>query len=96
MSPDRTTPTDFFLEDQVRLRKPHPCGSVDWTVVRLGADIGLRCHGCGRRVLLPRRVLEKRVRTFLSRGPAYEAALAAVQAHEAAGATTAEPEPAND
>lgn len=83
MSPDRNTPIDFFLEDEVRLRKPHPCGSVDWTVVRLGADIGLRCHGCGRRVLLPRRVLEKRMKAFLSRGPAYEAARAAVAALEA-------------
>ena len=82
MSLDRNTPIDFFLEDQVRLRKPHPCGSVDWTVVRLGADIGLRCQGCGRRVLLPRRVLEKRMRAFLSRGPAYEAARAAVEALE--------------
>lgn len=75
-------PIDFFLDDQVRLRKPHPCGSFDWTVVRLGADIGLKCQGCGRRVLLPRRVLEKRVKTFLSRGPAYEAAMAAIEAHE--------------
>lgn len=82
MNVDRHTPVDFFLEDQVRLRKPHPCGSVDWTVVRLGADIGLRCHGCDRRVLLPRRVLEKRMKTFLSRGPGYEAARAAVDALE--------------
>jgi hypothetical protein len=80
---DRSRPVDFFLEDEVRLRKPHPCGSVDWTVVRLGADIGLRCHGCSRRVLLSRRVLEKRIRVFLKRGPAYEAALAAIEAHEA-------------
>ena len=84
MTVDRSTPIDFFLEDQVRLRKPHPCGSVDWTVVRLGADIGLRCHGCGRRVLLPRRVLEKRMKSFLSRGPAYDAARAAVEALDAA------------
>ena len=76
-------PVDFFLGDEVRLRKPHPCGSVDWTVVRLGADIGLRCQGCDRRVLLPRRVIEKRVKQFLKRGPAYEAAIAAIEAHEA-------------
>jgi hypothetical protein len=55
----------------VRLRKPHPCGSVDWTVVRLGADIGLRCLGCNRKVLLPRRTLEKRLKSFVSRGPAF-------------------------
>jgi hypothetical protein len=83
MSSAPKAPIDFFLDDVVRLRKPHPCGSYDWTVVRLGADIGLRCHGCGRRVLLPRRELQKRVKLFLTRGPAYEAAMAAIDAHEA-------------
>ena len=63
-------PLVFYLDDVVRLRKPHPCGAYDWTVVRLGADIGLRCHGCARKVLLPRRTLEKRLKTFVSRGPA--------------------------
>lgn len=71
-------PLDLFLGDEVRLRKPHPCGSYDWTVVRLGADIGLRCHGCEHKVLLPRRTLEKRLKTFLQRGPG--AAAAAVSA----------------
>lgn len=61
-------PLVLYLDDVVRLRKPHPCGSHDWTVVRLGADIGLRCHGCGHKVLLPRRTLEKRLKAFLSRG----------------------------
>jgi hypothetical protein len=60
---------DIYIHDVVRLRKPHPCGSTEWTVVRIGADIGLRCHGCGRRILLPRRVLEKRLKAFVSRGP---------------------------
>lgn len=80
MTTKRTGPLEVFLGDVVRLRKPHPCGSFDWTVVRLGADIGLRCHGCNRKVLLPRRELEKRAKAFLSRGPAYEAALAAIEA----------------
>jgi hypothetical protein len=56
------------LGDVVRLRKVHPCGGYDWQVVRLGADIGLRCRTCGRRVLLERRVFEKRVKEFVSRG----------------------------
>jgi hypothetical protein len=73
-------PLQVVIGDVVRLRKPHPCGSHDWTVVRLGADIGLRCHGCGRRVLLPRRDLEKRLKTFLERGPAFAAADAALSA----------------
>jgi hypothetical protein len=64
-------PLEIHLEDVVRLRKPHPCGSYEWTVVRLGADIGLRCHGCGHKVLLPRRSLEKRLKAFVARGPGF-------------------------
>lgn len=59
---------DLGLNDRVRLRKPHPCGSTDWRVVRLGADIGLKCEGCGRRVLLPRSEVERRIKQVLSRG----------------------------
>ncbi|HEX7395351.1 MAG TPA: DUF951 domain-containing protein [Anaerolineaceae bacterium] len=59
---------DLVLEDVVRLRKPHPCGSYLWKVVRLGADIGLECCQCGRYVLLPRRELARRLKTILPRG----------------------------
>lgn len=62
-------PVPFYIDDVVRLRKSHPCGSTDWLVVRIGADIGIRCLGCGRRVLLPRRTIEKRLKLFVSRGP---------------------------
>jgi len=55
---------DLRLEDVLRLRKPHPCGGYEWKVVRLGADIGLECLTCGRRVLLPRRQLARRVKTI--------------------------------
>ena len=58
------------LGDVVRLRKVHPCGGYEWEVVRLGADIGIRCRTCGRRVLLERRVLEKRLKRFVARGEA--------------------------
>ncbi len=54
---------EFELEDTLQLRKPHPCGSYTWTVVRLGADIGIRCQRCGRRVLIARSELERRVKT---------------------------------
>lgn len=62
-------PVPFYIDDVVQLRKPHPCGSYQWTVVRIGADIGLTCNTCGRRVLLPRRTLEKRLKAFICRGP---------------------------
>jgi hypothetical protein len=60
--------TELALGDVVRLRKLHPCGSADWTVVRLGADIGLECKGCGRRVLLPRRELARRLKEIFPKG----------------------------
>ena len=58
---------ELHLGDVLRLRKPHPCGGYDWQVYRLGADIGLRCLTCGRRVMLERAVLEKRLKQFVSR-----------------------------
>lgn len=51
--------------DIVQLRKKHPCGSDRWQVVRLGVDIGLVCQGCGRRVLLPRSVFNKRCKKIV-------------------------------
>jgi len=60
-------PIDFQVGDIVRLRKPHPCGGYDWQVVRLGADIGLKCQTCQHRVMLTRRELEKRLKTFVRR-----------------------------
>ena len=57
---------DLRLNDHLRLRKQHPCGSYEWTVVRLGADIGLECRGCGRRIMLTRRELSKRIKTNLT------------------------------
>ena len=59
---------EIGLNDVVRLRKPHPCGNNDWRVIRLGADIGLKCLKCGHYVLLPRSTLERRIKGFVSRG----------------------------
>jgi hypothetical protein len=60
---------ELRLDDVVRLRKPHPCGSYDWRVVRLGADIGLKCLRCQRRVLLPIADVERRARSVVRDGP---------------------------
>jgi hypothetical protein len=54
------------VDDVVRLRKPHPCGSYEWRVVRIGADIGLKCVKCGRRVLLDRATFNKRLKSIVS------------------------------
>lgn len=53
---------EIHLDDIVQLRKPHPCGSHEWRVVRLGADIGLECLSCKHRVLLERRKLAHRMK----------------------------------
>jgi len=64
---------DVQVGDVVALRKPHPCGTNEWTVTRIGADIGLKCHGCGRRVMLARDVFNRRLKRFISRqGPTGE------------------------
>lgn len=65
---------ELRLGDRVQLRKPHACGGSEWTIVRLGADIGLRCRTCQHRVLLERPTLERRIKRFLERGPAPEPA----------------------
>ncbi|MCH8206939.1 MAG: DUF951 domain-containing protein [Chloroflexi bacterium] len=56
---------DLSLGDTVLLKKVHPCGGSEWEVVRLGADIGLRCRRCQRRVLMPRSALDKRLKSVL-------------------------------
>jgi hypothetical protein len=56
---------DIQLDDMVVLRKPHPCGSTTWKVVRMGADIGLVCQTCGHKVLLERRELTKRIKKII-------------------------------
>lgn len=60
--------TEIRLGDIVRLKKKHPCGGYQWQVVRLGADIGIICLKCQRRVLLSRPIFERRITAFISRG----------------------------
>ncbi|WDC85362.1 DUF951 domain-containing protein [Caloramator sp. mosi_1] len=55
----------FNLGDIVETRKEHPCGSKTWEVIRLGADIKIKCTGCGRIVMLPRAKFEKSVKRII-------------------------------
>ncbi|HAF61118.1 MAG TPA: DUF951 domain-containing protein [Anaerolineaceae bacterium] len=61
----------FDLEkgDIVRMRKTHPCGGSIWIVTRLGADIGLECLTCQRRIMLSRRELLKKMKENLGKVP---------------------------
>lgn len=65
MTPPRPA---IALGDRVQMRKPHPCGSDQWEVWRVGVDIGLRCLGCDRRVLLERPTFYKRLKRIIVSG----------------------------
>lgn len=55
-----------FKEGEIlRLKKQHPCGSYEWQVLRAGADINIKCLGCGRQMSMPRRQLEKSVKAII-------------------------------
>ncbi len=58
---------DIRLGDVIKTRKPHPCGSDTWTVIRTGADIKIKCQGCGRIVMLDREVFLRKRKATLSR-----------------------------
>lgn len=59
----------FAVGDVLELKKGHPCGTNAWEVTRIGADIGLRCQGCNRRVMIDRIKLEKALKKFLVKAP---------------------------
>ena len=63
---------EIGIGDVVRLKKAHPCGGDEWAVMRTGADIGIQCLTCGRRVMLERGTFERRVKDIVSRGAAVE------------------------
>ena len=58
---------DLEKNDILRLKKPHPCGGYEWKVIRLGADIGLQCLTCERRVMLSRREVRNRLKKNLTK-----------------------------
>ena len=59
---------DIQPGDVIRMKKPHPCGSVTWEVLRIGQDFRLKCCGCGRQVMMKRTAAEKGVREIIRPG----------------------------
>lgn len=53
---------NYEVGDIVKLKKPHPCGSSEWEILRIGADFRLKCLGCGHQVMVARRLVEKNTR----------------------------------
>ena len=56
---------DIRLGDILVMKKAHPCGSRQWTVLRVGMDFRLKCCGCGHEILTPRSKAEKNIRQVL-------------------------------
>ena len=57
---------EFLLGDLVQTRKKHPCGSDQWTVIRVGADVKIRCSGCGHIVMMDRADFVRRLKKVLA------------------------------
>ena len=53
---------DYAVGDVVKLKKAHPCGSSEWEILRTGADFRLKCMGCGRQIMIARKLVEKNTR----------------------------------
>lgn len=53
---------DYEVGDIVKLKKPHPCGSQEWEILRVGADFRLKCTGCGHQIMIARKLVEKNTR----------------------------------
>lgn len=64
---------EIRLGDVVKTRKPHPCGSDVWTVIRTGADIKIKCQGCGHIVMLEREAFLKRRKAVIRQAPPADA-----------------------
>ena len=55
---------EYEAGDVLILKKPHPCGSSGWEVLRTGTDLKLRCTGCGHEIMTGRYMLEKKIRAI--------------------------------
>ena len=55
---------DIQVNDIVKLKKAHPCGSYEWQVLRTGADFRLKCVGCGHQIMVERKLVEKNARAL--------------------------------
>ncbi|HKL13395.1 MAG TPA: DUF951 domain-containing protein [Halanaerobiales bacterium] len=56
---------DLQVGDRVKMKKPHPCGSNSWKVIRVGMDIKIECENCKHVVMMPRRKFEKNLKEII-------------------------------
>ena len=57
----------FDLNDIVEMKKQHPCGTNEWKIIRMGADVRIKCEGCQHSVMFPRREFEKKMKKIINR-----------------------------
>ncbi|MCK1997907.1 hypothetical protein SAMN04487786_3474 [Paenisporosarcina quisquiliarum] len=55
----------FQLNDIVEMKKQHPCGTNAWKIIRMGADIRIKCEGCQHSVMIPRKEFEKKMKRLI-------------------------------
>ena len=53
---------EYNVGEIVKMKKPHPCGSSEWEILRVGADFRLKCMGCGHQIMVARKLVEKNAR----------------------------------
>ena len=56
---------NYQQNDSVVMKKPHACGSNEWTITRTGVDIKLKCNACGREIMMERLEFEKKLKNVL-------------------------------
>lgn len=59
---------DFEVGDKITMKKPHPCGSKEWEILRVGIDFRIRCCGCDHQLLVPRKLVEKNAKSLIKPG----------------------------
>jgi len=56
---------DYKLDSIVVMKKPHPCGTNEWQIIRVGADIKIKCVNCGRCIMMPRIEFNKKIKKVI-------------------------------
>ncbi len=56
---------EYKLNSIVVMKKQHPCGFNEWTIIRVGADIKIKCNNCGRSIMLPRIEFNKKIKKVI-------------------------------
>ena len=56
---------EYKLGNIVVMKKGHPCGANEWELIRIGADIKLKCTNCGRIIIMPRIDFNKKLRKVI-------------------------------